>query len=383
MPDGGAEFARIRLSGDRFTGGRLPVDALDEIQRYQALVLAAARRAWEEEHPGEEVPEGFDDSLKLVIARVEDGSAQVLLEREVDAPTDYDEAFEDAGAEVLRELEALLDADRPVSDAPLFQLKDFQAFGSSLDQGEMIQITSTERATQQRVEVSLSAEEVADNLSKRRNEYKRERRLERRKALHRDQRAIAGRLIALDADRRSFRLQSLHYGDIDGRYEDADLTAALKNVLNTSAKAPVVRLSADVQFRGKTPWRIKDVTDVEFLEVDGQPWSRKLIELASLGPDWDGEMPGAEMISFAALDAARDIVMRVVTADKIRPAIFPTEEGGVSLEWVSAGSVASIEIRPDAGRFEFHRLRQGEDVGTHSESSDILGAFAFAEEVGS
>lgn len=381
MPDGGAEFARIRLSGDRFTGGRLPVDALDEIQRYQALVLAAARQAWLDEHPDEDVPEGFDDSLKLVITKVENGSAQLLLERDVDAPTEYDQTFEDAGAEVLRELEALLDTNRPVSDAPLFQLKDFQTFGSSLDPGEKIQITSTARATQQRVEVSLSAEEVSEDIQERVREYTRDRRRERRNALILDQRAIAGRLIALDADRRSFRLQSLHFGEIDGRYDDVDLTAALKNVLNTSAKAPVVRLSADLQFRGTTPWRIKNVTDVEFLEIDGQPWSRKLIELASLGPDWDGEMPGAEMISFAALDAARDIVMHVVTAGGTCPAIFPTEEGGISLEWVIAGSVASIEINPDADHFEFHRLRQGDDVGSHAESSDMPGAFAFAEEV--
>lgn len=383
MSDPERSFARIRLAGDRFTGGRLPVDALEEIQRYQSLVIEAAKREWQEAHPDEELPEDFAASLKLVITDVTNGSAQVLLEREVSQSDPYESLFYDARDEVSRELSALLDVTESITSAPLFERKDFRTLGSSLRPGDSLQLISysRERDPKPQDSVAVSAEQIIEQFPKRVKESDRERRRRAKENLYLADQTVAGRLVALDADRKSFKLRSLHYGDLAGLYTDDDLTADLRAVLNTSAKAPVIRLRADVQFKNGEAWRIRNASNVELLEIDGQPWSRKLIELASLGPDWDGEHPGASMISFASLDAARDLVLQLVEAGNERPGIFPTEEGGVSLEWASAQSVASIEISADATVFELYHLPEGQKSGVYEEASSITDAVRFAREV--
>jgi hypothetical protein len=382
MAESEGAFAQIRLAGDRFTGGRLPVDALEEIQRYQSLVVEAARREWVSAHPDEEVPEDFTSSLKLVITKVEDGSAQVLLEREAPETDAYRGLFDDARDEVLRELSALLDTTEPITAAPLFEQKDFRALGSSLQPGDSIRISSVTpdgaRATNS---VAVTETQVVETFPGRVKESNRERSRRAKENLYLKEQTIAGRLVALNAERKTFALRSLHYGELNGAYTKDEFTADLKAVLNSSARAPVIRLRADLQFRDGVAWRIRGASDVELLEVDGQPWTRKLVELASLGPDWDGEFPGASMISFASLDAARELVLQLVQAGGDRPGIFPTEEGGISLEWANSASVASIEVSPDATSFEFFRLPAGETEGIHREGSTMTEALNFAREV--
>ena len=367
-------FVRIRISGERFSGGRLPVDALGEIQRYQAVLLAAARREWLEDNPGAEVPDGFDNELGLVIAAVEPGSAQILLERPI--TTNFDAYYERGRDEFERELSTVLDATESINDAPLFELKDFQAFGASLLAGDAIQVTSFTEDAQPRSTISLSEVTRADVFVPRQKELQKELRKRRAAKRHAEDRALAGRLTELNADRGSFTIQTLHYGDLTGWYTDAEITEDLKRVLDTSSKAPVIRVRGDLQFRDNEVTRLRNVTEVQLLEIDGQPWSRKIVELAMLGPDWDGEAAGAEMITFPALEAARDLMLKFADADVPRPGIFPTEEGGVSLEWASSEAVANIEIGPDAAFILFH-LPEGTNVGTEESTADFTRAAEF------
>lgn len=380
MTDDASErpFARIRLSGERFSGGRLPVNALAEIQRYQAVVLEAARREWLEAHPDRELPEGFDAALGLVITDVEDGSAQVLLERPSIA--DLDEYFERGRDDFEQNLTAIFDLDESVTEAPLFGLKDFQAFGTSLINGDAIEVTSYTRDARPASTTSFTKEELSDVIAPRQKELKRVNDRLRRQARHVEDRAVAGRLVELNPEKRSFQLDTLHYQVITGWYKNSDITEDLRNVLNASTKAPVVRVRGDLQFRGGKVWRLWDATEVELLEIDGHPWSRKLVELASLTPDWDGEVPGAEMISFTALDAARDLMLRFSEAEVARPSIFPTEDGGVSLEWASSTSVSTIEIGPDA-EFILFNLPEGSNQGTEQSTADLERAVLFGIEV--
>lgn len=376
MTDGQVErpFVRIRISGDRFHGGRLPVDALGEIQRYQAVLLAAARREWLEDNPGKDVPEGFDGELGLVISSVEEGSAQILLERPV--TTGFDTYFERGRDEFERELSALLDSTESVSEAPLFELKAFQAFGASLLDGDAIQVISYTEDAKPKASVSFTEATRSEVLVPRQKELEKELRKRRAAQRHAEDRAIAGRLTELNPEKGSFTLQTLHFGDLTGWYSESSITDDLKKVLDTSAKAPVVRVRGDLQFRNDVVTRLRNVSEVQLLEIDGQPWSRKIVELAMLGPDWDGETPGAEMIAFPALEAARDLMLKFAQADVPRPGIFPTEEGGVSLEWASAAQIASIEISPDA-EFILFRLPEGTNDGFEETTADITRAAEF------
>lgn len=371
-------FARIRLSGERFEGGRLPVDALVEIQRYQEIVLAAARREWLDEHPDEELPEGFNESFGLTITTLEAGSAQVLLERT--ETHEFDRFYDRGRDEFDREVNTLLTPDEPVTNAPLFEEKAFQDLAASLLVDEAFIVTAFHDAVEAPVPTSISQAQRVEILVPREKELKTELRKRRAALRHREDRAVAGRLHELNPNERSFEIETLHYGKLKGFYKAADITDDLKAVLDVSSKAPVVRIRGDLQFKSGDARRIWNATEVELLEIDGQPWSRRLVELASLTPDWDGEVPGAEMISFASLDAARDLMLRLSNADAVRPSIFPTEEGGVNLEWASPVSVSSIEISPDA-EFILFNLPEGSNQGTEEETADLERAVDFGIKV--
>lgn len=58
---------RIKLTGSRFNGGRLPVDSLVELARYHELLRIVARSSWRQDHPGEELPAYFDAEVSLTM----------------------------------------------------------------------------------------------------------------------------------------------------------------------------------------------------------------------------------------------------------------------------------------------------------------------------
>ena len=70
---------RVRLSGARFDGGRLPVDSLVELQKYQDVVRIAAEAEWRQAHPDEDIPADLRSSVSLTIERIDEGSADVFL----------------------------------------------------------------------------------------------------------------------------------------------------------------------------------------------------------------------------------------------------------------------------------------------------------------
>lgn len=111
-----------------------------------------------------------------------------------------------------------------------------------------------------------------------------------------------------------------------------------------------------------------DVKKVQVLEIDGEPWSRRFIELSRLEPGWDEEFPESEAVSFAALDGARELLHFVSALGANQPGIFPTATGGVSLEWATGNEVLAVEVTEDAEFQMFHVSQGSEAVDLTTES---------------
>lgn len=131
-----------------------------------------------------------------------------------------------------------------------------------------------------------------------------------------------GRLIALNADKGSFQIKTLHFGEVHGRYKGRDRTADLKAVLDSSAQAPLVRITGRMSWLNDVLTQILSVDQVELLEIASEPWSRRMIELAGLAPDWHPDIEPSQIISSTAIDAAREI-LRVVQEVEPTPGIYP------------------------------------------------------------
>ncbi|MET3718951.1 hypothetical protein [Arthrobacter sp. UYEF21] len=413
-------FARLKLDGARFSGGRLPIDALVELQRYRELILEAAKQAWREANPGEEVPSDFSSEFDLAVTEIEHGSAVPLMEK---APSAYDN-FYDAGrldvealfADIVNrnfgvtlegspednaselELTSVIedkrependglpdevssdedgDADAEDEEASnqsklrllssLATLDAFRDFGSSLRNDDSLVLNGTEKHEEVRITAETAPsvfrpifEQLAFDL-----EGPKEEAPEKSKYTS----TVAGRLIALNADAKNFEINTVLFGQVHGRYKEPERLEDLKAVLESSAQAPLIRVTGRMSWAGDMLLRILNVDDVELLEIETEPWSRRIVELASLAQNWHPELDKSPLISFTAIDAARE-VMRATQETEIAPGIYPGEDGGVIVEWGSPQRVVTLEISPEPEYFLFH-LDVASGDATEFETEDL------------
>lgn len=352
----GALFARLTMSGRQFDGARIPVRSLEELLRYQKLVLQAAVGQWREDNEGEELPADFEQNFELVLADVEDGSAVSVLERPRHA---IYEDYYDQGRELVENELDLAGSDSATADViSLLEYKEFREFGSTLEDDESIEI-STPASDRQHGRVIRFTPETSRRITEvLYPAYKELSKVERQT----EHGWIVGRLTAINAERKNYTITTERYGSVLGKYQEDEILDELKAVLDSSEKAPVVRIFGRLRFAGSRLKRILSSSTVQVLGIDGQPWSRRFIELANLEAGWNDDYPDSDVIAFTALDGARQILQHVLESGLAQPGVFPTIEGGVSLEWATSQQVTTVEITPDSEFELFHLTREDENA---------------------
>ena len=371
---------RIKLIGARFDGGRLPIDSLVELERYQELLRVVARAEWRGGHPGEPLPAHFDEEISLTIEGIEEGSADVLLAFEQHAVlVEYQQRADDTVSDVIaaayesRELPPLPPAlERDVRDRIV-------EFGDTLEAGQSIQVY-TSGPSNPPVEITIETRrEVVEMFAL--EDFIAEAPVEQpRGDLETEQETVVGRITEVDASKASYRFESLQYGRLLGHYDaESHLLDDIRKVLDSPAEAPILRVEGNLQRkRDGSPWRFKETFAVEEFVAGSSPWAARLIELAELARGWS-EVSNARPIAVLALEAADAILSAVNEAGQTLPGIFPTEAGGVILEWASFSGVQSVELTAEA-EFELFARPAGGDASLVT-TSNLQEAIAFALEV--
>jgi hypothetical protein len=78
-------FVTLVFQGSRFGGAAMPLEALPELAAYRDLVLATAKALYQAKNPARQrLPKGFDEGLRLVLERVDAGSAVPVISRVTD-----------------------------------------------------------------------------------------------------------------------------------------------------------------------------------------------------------------------------------------------------------------------------------------------------------
>jgi hypothetical protein len=377
MDDATPLVKRIRLAGKRFDGGRLPVDSLIELERYQSLLRTMARAEWQQEHPGQSVPEGFAAEVSLTIEAIKPGSADVYLAFEQRAA--YVQYQEDAQSAVDAALSAAYsNRDLPalppaVSDEIRVGLAEIgstlvagQSFEVYVDGPETAPVVVNVETRMRAIEhLQLDGFMLTTDLADTGN------------SLVKADDVVAGRITELDAEKMKFRFESLRYGPMNGSYKThPELLADFRAVLDSAAQGPVTRVVGVLQYKNGVPWRITETTELELFSVDNDTWGTHLIRFASLPPGWGDDGAGAP-VTFTALDAVIEVMLALDQAERTAPGLFPTERGGVLIEWSSLSGVRSIEVTPD-GSFELFSLSAGSFEGTHRDVEDLQTAIRFA-----
>lgn len=354
--------ARLKLRGARFDGGRIPVATLEELRRYQALIIAAARSAWVEENDGGDPPPELTDELSFDLVAIEEGCAIAVLEPEASA---YDELLARGREEVDDLFFEIVESSRQFADIPHWaDIDDFWSLGSSLSGSESLEL---------RPEGTVPVEITADFLQ-RRTVYvasidsKNDRGIE-----HYEGAVLAGRLSMLDSVQKKYALETVN-GRVQGRYKDDEFTDDLHAVLASSTSAPIVWIRGKLRFReGRADFFLR--TDgIQAFPTGDQPWLVRLSELAQLQPGWGEEGTEPTIASDALIGAANCLELLEEHAEPA--SIFPTFEGGVLLEWASSEKVCSVEFSCN-GKFALLYVTQSGESYYEDDLEDFSRAVDF------
>ena len=372
---------RVRLTGARFDGGRLPVDSLVELQKYQDVVRIAAVAEWRREHPGEEPPSDLRNSISLTIERINEGSADVFLAFEQQAEyVHYQAEAQDAADAII----VAAYSDAPIPELPALSLAEDVAFREAVSQ---IGLTLGVEQSIEFYPDSPDAQPVTITVETRRNAIVQLSRIEDflvvtdsstiTEGLQSAEGGLVGRVTILDADDHKFTLVLADGMKVHGWYRQSpELLEDFRKVVNSTEEGPLTRISGTLQTKDGEPFRFKDVSSINQVQFDDTRWGLRLTEFASLPSGWeDGE---GEQISSVALDASQMLLRAVDRARIEPPGVVPTAEGGVLVEWASPTRVRSVEVMPD-GTFELFSLQRAQRAGNHDVTADLTVAIAFVE----
>ena len=372
---------RFRLTGARFDGGRLPVDSLVELERYQDVIRIAAEAEWRHDHPDAELPSDFRESVSLTIERIDEGSADVFLAFEQHAVyLQYQDEAQDAADAII----VAAYSGAPLPDLPALAAeadKEFRdavsAIGSTLEPGQSIEFYP-DSPDAQPVSITIETRKHAvDELARIEDFLLPPDQAPSAQGLQKVEESLTGRVTAINADKQQFSMQT-EVGEIHGWYrENPELLEDFRTLVNSAARGPLTRISGELQLKNGEPWRFRSINRVEQVQFDDTAWGARLTEFASLPSGWDdGE--GAQ-ISSVALDASQKLLHAIDTAGVERPGIFPTSGGGVLVEWAGLDGVRSIEVLSD-GAFELFSLAQGQRQARHVTTSNLTEAVLFVTE---
>lgn len=327
-------FGYLKLAGGRFDAAEgLPVVSAAELERYALLVSTVARALYLEANPHRQrVRRGFDDGFDLRLTRVRSGSQIPELVRPV-APHDglfpTPDWHEDARRLVNSALSDVDRANRVPATFPVRALKQLAQFGRSLQSDERIELADSDSSPDRAV---LTTET-----------RKRIQRLAKLEELEIET-VVTGQVNGLSSTPPQVEVTVVEQGTqrkIVASLSDRATWDSLQTYLGYGEAAPTAALSViAVQNRDGVIVRITDVLNIE--PALPAAWSERLKHLAGLGRGW--LHPGSEPPSIETVEKTERVLLSVLDAEVEAPAIYPSGDGGIQLEWRTTTRAIEVEV---------------------------------------
>lgn len=345
-------FCEPRFTGPRFEEHTLPVDVARDLAAYEALVVELAKHLYKLDNPQRErAPKGFAANFRLDIQAIGEGSTMPVLAvvtAGILGLSNFEPTHFERARDLLAECIAAPEGRLP-EQFPKELLSYFNQLGRSLRPGEALELPLPTAGTavltpDRRKRLVLAASE----------EYEREVELQ-------------GYIGEMDWDKSTFRLRLA-----DGNQVVVPLLPSFRE----EAREYGGRARHWVVVKGVgafDAWdRLKRILSAESSEVlrNFQIASR-LDELAQLAPGWfegAGLAPDKERLSQFA-----EQLVSVYPDSLALPAIFPTQEGNLLLEWDAAGD-PSLDVRLVDFTASYHAFDES--------GADLEGDFTLSTEAG-
>ena len=289
--------------------------------------MEAARWLYLEEYPKRKrTPRGFAQSFALHLSQVEEGSAVAVLERSHAAgslvPDAFAVWFDKARDRILATIEAA-GLGQPVEDLlPKSLLAYFDQFGRSLRDDERVEFA---RGPAQRTV-------MYDNRVRKTLVLK-------SAAVYRTEESVRGAMSELNLENHTFTLKLIGGEKVIGHFSE-ELRDAAHGALGAYGESLVMVEGAVVRDQSDNRKRIEQVTRIEPLDALDVP--ARLEGLALLRDGWlDGE---GVKLDAAALSWLSKTWGEQWPEDVPLPYAYPTQTGGLQLEWSTPVSSISVEI---------------------------------------
>lgn len=328
----------LKYVGRRFANARLPLDVLSDLPALRDLIAALAKQEFRRENPDRQrVPQGFDKAISFALIQIGDGSAvpKLSLDSEVaqqSLPNIGDKMEEIVTRAFDRVAKIYDDAAHNIfpQALPKDAISALTKIGANIQDDERIEFQG--QVGQDGNVVSLDSHRRKNLLTRVRETYTKEF-------------EGVGSLTGIDATHNSVQVQTEKYGELRLSLEGVSLPVEQfdGNLFSLVEFSISIALDAHDDFKA-----VEEVHSVDLVRPYDEAVMRcvrRLQELSKIEKGWLGDGQGEQLVHLAGMRATQLIFTRADLANRFL--IFPTEDGGISLEFDKDGWSFAVEIMPD------------------------------------
>lgn len=337
MQDDDKSFS-LRYVGRRFDGGQLPLEVLSDLPALRDLIAAFAKQEFRAKNPDRQrVPQGFDRGISFSLTDIAEGSALPKLTLQSDVAQQSLPKIGDGMADIVtrayqRVAKIIDDAahDRFPQALPPDAIRALSRLGANIQDGEKIEFQGSRGSDGQVVSLDL---------------FRRKKLLTRIRETYTAEYEGVGTLTGIDGSHNTIQVRTDKYGEFKLPLDGTALAVEqFDGSLHTLVEFSIsVALDAHDELRSVEA--VHSVDLVRPYDEDVMRCLRRLQELSAIDRGWLGDEQGERIVHLAGIRANQFIFSRSELAGLFR--IFPTEDGGISIEFDLKGWSFAVEVMTD------------------------------------
>lgn len=326
-------FLSPRLTGTRFDGHSVPVEILEDFVALEELILELAKHIYLEENPTRKrVPKGFTEGVSLNLDKIEDGSAILnfflttsLLASSILGENSHSYTyFEKAKNKVIEVIDTADKGDDVKKIISERYLNYFNRIGRGLKEDENIFFSSKTTKDSSKLNKSIRKKIILSVGED---------------STYKDKFAITALITSIDKANKTFTLQ------VDNQKISANLDQKFyRTIMNTFNEYDS---NTHVSIQGEGIYSSNDklvkINLIDKMDIlDPLDVSFRLSELSKLKDGWYNSEGMA--LNKKGLINFENLFEEHFNETLPLPAIFPTVEGNIQLEWTINTKEISLEI---------------------------------------
>ena len=348
-------FLQLRLAGDRFSDHSIPFDALLGIAQFKTLIVEASRIEYlRHQKRRKRAPRGFSRSIELKLISIERGSARARIGLELSGNTplmaNQENYFTRGRDHLIRMIQKAGNGENiGESEVSEKMSNGFDLIANMLEYDEEIHVICPDGFVSEpngavftrQTAVRLRSATTSDKVALKDIE-------------------ICGYIPEFNQENNTFRLQSR-----DGKNFKTSVSSELQGIALDIFNG--YRRGLEARFRGvgttNSDGTIIDIKKINHLLIINNPSniSHQFERIRKLRNGWldgEGKAPSCDGVNWI-----ESILRQYIPIDFPPIYLFPTDTGGILIEWSIESNEASIEVNLESHKGIWHELdvQSGED----------------------